>query len=202
MEKPWKNHGRTMEEPWKTMEKPIEKNMEKPWKTRYCLEKPWKTLYSIHPRHVSWQILLYPDMFLGFFRVVLGFVKSTLPENLHWFPCEFSHLLGQGHGTHKLPEPVGLMRSVVSFDQGKDVSTQKRRDCLNARYARYLTKRSNRDCLRCQRSWDMSDHDLPNLFSYTDRSTEYVGKTMNQHMLDNQDPPKIEHETIWCNWGA
>jgi len=49
--------------------------MEKPWKTRYCLEKPWKTLYSIHPRHVSWQILLYPDMFLGFFRVVLGFVK-------------------------------------------------------------------------------------------------------------------------------
>ena len=27
---------------------------------------------------------LYPDMFLGFFRVVLEFVKSTLPENLHW----------------------------------------------------------------------------------------------------------------------
>ena len=172
MEKPWKNHG-------KTMEKNPEKTMEKPWKTRYCLEKPWKTLYSIHPGHVSWQILLYPDMFLGFFRVVLGFVKSTLPENLHWFPCEFSHLLGQGHGTHKLPEPVGLMRWFFFWPRER---------CFHT----FPPKKEGI-------VW------MPKVDIWPKEATEInrvCGKNMNQHMLDNQDPPKIEHETIWCNWGA
>lgn len=120
-------------------------------------EKPYTSLslYSIHPscifldKYYCTQTCFWDS--LGLFW---GLSKVHSPKTCTGVTlCEFSHLLGQGHGTHKLPEPAGLMRWVVSFDQGKDVSTQKRRDCLNARG--WLI-------------WPIQKQQ---------RSTEYVGKT-------------------------